>query len=227
MRVIKLTIYSLVIFALLVPASYASETGIEVTGTAKETVVPDIATFSFSISGKGLELEPLKADIDKKTASTVTLCKKLGIKSKHITSSEISIHPQYNYQTRSFIGYDVSRNITVVLYDLENYTALVNGAIKAGITTINNISLDTKDRNTVERKALVSAIHAAKQKAETIASSSGVKLGKVLYVKEGGGSIRLETYNFRQDRVSGVAQGAFEPGEITVTSSVSIRYAIK
>lgn len=220
-------IYSLIIFSLMVTYSYAEEAGIEVTGVATERVIPDMATFSFSISGKGQDLAATKAAIDKKTASTVSLSKKLGIKSKNITSSKISIHPQYNYQTKSFIGYEVSRNIKVVLNDLDKYTDLVNGAIKSGITSIRNIILDTKNRASLERKALGSAIEAAKKKAEILAISSNIKIGKVLHVKEGGVPIRLESYAFNQrSRNEGLTQGAFEPGEISVTATVSVRYAI-
>ena len=228
MRTISLAIFSLVFFSFFSLFAYASETGIEVKGTAKESVVPDIATISFSINGRGKELAVLKKEIDVKTADTVSLSKKLGVKTKNITSSKISIHPQYNYQTKSFIGYEVSRTIMVVLNDLSKYSGLVNGAIKAGITTINNITFDTKNRDSLERKALGLAIKAARQKAEILATSSNVTLGKVLYVKEEGGPIRLESYAFRQRANSvGMAKGAFEPGEISVTSTVLVRYSIK
>mgnify|MGYP000135375244 CR=1 FL=1 len=228
MRIISLVISSLVIFSLGSSFSAASETGIEVKGTAKESVVPDMATLSFSINGRGKELATLKKDIDIKTADTITLSKTLGVKTKNITASKISINPQYNYQTRSFIGYEVSRRITVVLTNLDKYTVLVNGAIKAGITTLNNISFDTKNRESLERKALGLAIKAARQKAEVLATSSNVSLGKVLFVKEEGGPIRLEAYTFRQTANSaGLVKGAFEPGEISVTSTVLVRYSIK
>ena len=228
MKIYRTVIYSFVIVSLIASCSYKDEAGIEVTGSAKESVVPDMATFSFSINGRGKELAALKKEIDTKTVDVVSLSKKLGIKTNNITSSEVSIRPQYNYQTKSFIGYEVSRNIKVVLNNLDKYTELVNGAIKSGITTINNITLDTKDRALLESKALGSAIMAAKNKAGTLATSSGIKIGKVLYVKEGGSPIRHESYGFKQRTSSAnLAQGAFEPGEISVTASVLVRYSIK
>ena len=66
----------------------------------------------------GRNLSELKTEIDRKTAALVGLCKKIGIKTKNITSAEVSIRPQYNYQTRTFLGYDVSRNVSVILKDL-------------------------------------------------------------------------------------------------------------
>jgi len=216
------------LFFFATACTYAEEAIIEVTGTAKESVVPDIARFSFSISGRGKELAPLKSVIDKKTADTVSLCKSLGVSIKNIISSEVAIHPQYNYQTKTFIGYQLSRNVKVVLDDLDNYSALINGAIKSGITTINNIALDTKNRDALEHKAIAAALKAARKKAEILARSSNVNLEKVMYVKEMGGPVRQEAFRFKQRALSdGSSQSAFEPGEISVSATVSVKYSIK
>ncbi|MGD8525826.1 MAG: SIMPL domain-containing protein [Thioalkalispiraceae bacterium] len=209
-------------------ADDASEAGIEVTGVAQVSVVPDLARFSFSINERGKVLTALKQDIDRKTADLVVLCKQLGIASKHISSSEVSIRPQYNYQTKAFIGYEVSRHVKVTLQRLEKYPELVNGAIKSGITTIGSITLDINNRQQLERSALASAMETARQKAEILAKSSALRLGKVVNVKEAGGPVRLETFRFKE-KAGGVSsvQGTFEPGEISVTASVLVRYAIK
>lgn len=223
----NLLICSCILFFLVISSSFANQTGIVVTGAATEKVVPDMALFSFAISGRGKELAALKNQIDKNTADTVALCKKLGVNTKAISSSEISIRPQYNYRTNSFIGYEVSRQIKVELHDLSKYTDLVNGAIKSGITTINSISLDIKNRISLEQKALVAAVADARQKALMIAKSAGVSLGELLYVKEAAGQTRFETYGFRDSRAaSGLVKGVFEPGEISVSGKVLVRYAV-
>jgi uncharacterized protein YggE len=231
MKTHKLAVYGIIMLSLTASLAQASEIGIEVTGTAKETVIPDMATLSFSINSKGKELIALKTDIDKKTESVINLCKKLGVEPKNMTSAEISIHPQYNHQDQSFIGYEVSRNIKVTLNNLDKYSDLVNGAIQSGITTISNISLDTKDRKILENKALESAIKAAKKKAVILATSSGTGVGNVLHIKENTqGHSRFDHYRpvlRSASLIRGItAKAAFEPGEISVTATVSVRYAI-
>ena len=214
---------------LLSPGSYAAEEGIEVTGVAKLRVVPDMASFLFAINDRGQVLDELTKEIDKKTSAVIALCKKLGIDKKNIASTEISIYPRYNYKTGSFIAYEVSRNIKVILNDLDKYSALVNGAVKSGITTLNSISLDVKNRTELERKSLASALADAREKAETLAKSGGVTLGKILSVKEAGSPVVFDRMRLERGTVAeSLAQkGAFEPGEITVTGSVVARYAIK
>jgi len=106
---------------------------------------------------------------------------------------------------------------------------LVNGAIGTGITTIRSINLDIKDRVNLENKALGAAIDAAKIKAEIIAKNTGTKLGKVISVQEGSMPFEANNYKFRGvAESSSIAsrQGAFEPGEITITTSVVLKYEI-
>ena len=114
-----------------------------------------------------------------------------------------------------------------MLENLDAYTELVNGAIAAGITTIGSITLDTTDRNELENRALATAIEAARQKAEIIARSTGEELGRALYVREGGGQIRHETFQFNQLARAESVEGAFEPGEISLTVNVTVRYALQ
>ncbi len=210
-----------------VAAASANEGGIQVFGNAQISVAPDMATFSFSIDERGKLLEDLKVSVDEKSADLVSLCKSTGIVEKEITASEVSIRPQYNHQTKTLIGYEVSRVIKVTLNDLAKYSTLVNGAIAAGITTIRSINLDTKDRIALENKALGSAIGAAKVKAEIIASRTATRLGRVVRVEESGSRSEIGTYRFSATSADARSQGVFEPGEIAVSASVVITYAIE
>ena len=231
MKANKLVQLILVVSSLVLmsPGSYAAEEGIEVTGMAKLKLAPDMASFLFAINDRGQVLDDLMKEIDKKTSAVIALCKNLGIEAKNISSTEISIYPRYNYKTGSFVAYEVSRNIKVILNDLDKYSALVNGAVKSGVTTLRSISLDVKSRTELERKSLASALADAREKAETLAKSGGVSLGKILSVKEAGSPVRFDTMRLERGTVAeSLAQkGAFEPGEITVTGSVVARYAIK
>jgi len=229
LRINKLSYYALLIISgyLFVAEASASEGGIQVVGNAQISVAPDMATFSFSIEEQGMVIADLKGSIDGKSAALVSLCKRIGIAANDITASEVSIRPQYSHQTKALLGYDVSRVIKVTLKQLTQYTALVNGAIAAGITTIQSINLDTKDRDALENKALGSAVDNARLKAGIIASRAHVELGRVVSVKENGGRFEIGTYRLNGTPVNTVSQGVFEPGEISVTASVAITYTIE
>ena len=168
-KILSFILINLLIACFLPVSAFADNSGVQVSGTAKISVVPDVARFSFAVNDRGKSLPELKHVIDRKTAAVISLCRNLGVDKQHITSAEISIHPSYNHQTQELTGYNVARTITVDLYHLDRYTDLVNGAIDSGITTINNIHLDIKDRDIIEAQALASAVKAAHQKAKIIA----------------------------------------------------------
>ncbi len=207
--------------------SYASENGIRVVGSSKVSVEPDIAKFTFAISEQGIDLAAIKGGIDAKTSNVVALCKRLGVETKDISSSEVSIHPQYNYQTKKFLGYEVSREIKVTLNDLKKYTALVNGSIESGITTIRGISLDSSKRDELELKALGAASSAAKRKAMVLANNNGVTVGEVISIEESGVPSESRMYMFKGQPTADQESGAFEPGEISVSATVVVLYSVK
>lgn len=216
----------IILSMLLIPFwAQAGDKGIRVVGTSKVSVAPDMATFGFAIEEQGKDLKSVKQAIDDRAAKLIRLCKRMGIEAAQITSSQLSIRPQYNYQTKAFLGYQVSRDVKVVLNDLSRYTDLVNGAVSSGITTIRSITLDTTKREELEDKALTSAAGAAKKKAGILARSTGVTLGKVVAIDEGGAPVvrRVFAAAIRSPREN----GAFEPGQITVTVTVTATYAIE
>ena len=217
---------ALMVSMLLIPlVAQAGEEGIRVVGSAKVRVAPDTATFVFAVEDKGKDLKSVKHTIDAKAAKLIRLCKRMGVDAKRITSSQLAIRPQYNYQTRAFLGYEVSRDVTVVLTDLHRYTDLVNGAISSGITTVRSISLDTTKRDELEDEALTSAATAARRKAEILAKSAGVTLGKVVAIDEGQAPIVHHVYAAGMSTLN--KRGAFEPGQVSVTATVTVRYSIK
>jgi hypothetical protein len=225
-RLIRLLAFSA--FVIVTPLQLAAaEDGIKVIGTAKVSAVPDIARFTFAVDARGRDLSALKAGIDDKTAKVIALAKQLGVMSKEISSSAVAIHPQYDYQSREFLGYEVSREVKITLNDLEKYAALLDGAIYSGITTIRGISLDTSKRDDLEIMALQAASQSARKKAEALANSNGVVLGKVLRINEGGASFEAGVQPFAERAMLTQGGGSYEPGEISVSATVMIEYAIQ
>lgn len=217
---------AIVLSALLIPlCAQANDTGIRVVGTSKISVAPDMAVFAFAIEDRGKDLKAVKQNTDDRAAKLIRLCRRMGVEAAHITSSQLAIRPQYNYQTKAFLGYEASREVNVVLNDLNRYTDLVNGAISSGITTIRNITLDTTKRDRLEDEALTAAAGAAKKKAEILAKSTGVKLGKVVAIDEGGAPVVRRVYTAGMRTLQ--EKGAFEPGRITVTATVTVTYSIQ
>lgn len=200
--------------------------GITVQGSANVRVAPDMATFNFSILERGANLSRLKRTVDDHSASLIDLCLQLGVLRTDITAAEVRIRPRYDHPNANLLGYDVSREIRVVLKDLDQYSALVNGAIDAGISSLGNIQLDTSDRRSLEINSLAAAMAVARRKAGIIAAEADVSLGKVISVREAGAYGEVPLYQVRAESMSMDSRAVFEPGEIMISSQVSVTYAI-
>ena len=110
---------------------------------------------------------------------------------------------------------------------------IVDVAVKNGANQINNINFGLSDAKNQEykQKALADAATNAKEKAETIASSLGVKLGKIKTVSESSYDYRPYMYNMKmsagaaEDMVAEAAQVL--PSDVTVSGTIQITYYVK
>lgn len=220
--------------SLLSGCAKAQSREIHVSATATVEARPELVVFDFLIEERGKVLKPLKSSVDKKATALVALCKKLGIDPKDLTSAELSIEPQYHYNTNRFTGYHVSRTVTARLYDLDKYSKVINGAVGSGITTIRNISLQLKESDELENRALKKAVDKGRAKAQLLAEQSRVKLGKVTGVTESSPNSYIQAnYLAKQQRSRGIsdvameaAPFAFEPGQLSVSKTVQLSFAI-
>jgi uncharacterized protein YggE len=230
MKIMLNSVLLLTVMTILAGCIETTQKSIKVSGDAYVYADPELARFDFSIEERGKVLSVIKNTVDNKTAKLVKLCKSLGIDPKDITAAEISIEPQYNYENNVFTGYHISRNVHANLYDLNKYSAFIEGAVTAGITNIQNISLELKEENSMEYEALEKAIAKARQKAEFLATKSGVKLGEVLNISESKSGFLQDEYKFEgflEKRAAPEADIAvFEPGQLTVSRTVHVVYGI-
>lgn len=229
MNIFRTSLLFLVSLLFLSACDQSSQKLISVNATASVNTAPELARFNFLIDKRGKNLTRVKNDIDIKAGKLVELCKKLGIKTKDITAAEITIEPRYNYNNNAFLGYRITRTISATLYDLTKYSQVIEGAVKAGITNISNISLEVKKENSLEDKALASAVKKAKNKAQLLASLNNVQLGEVLEITESGAPRIYAKYRAEKKQLSrrAMPNAVFEPGQLSISKTVSIVYSIK
>ena len=78
--------------------------------------------------------------------------------------------------------YDAQMTVSAETPKLELLGSLVEAAMKAGATRLNQVSFTLKDDSDARREAIEKASADAKSKAETLASSMGVKLKGILRI---------------------------------------------
>ena len=79
-------------------------------------------------------------------------------------------------------GYRLNNSITVRIRKLDNYAAILTGAIEAGLKDISRISFAVADEQRHYDEAYAKALLAARAKAELTAKTLGFRLGRLVDV---------------------------------------------
>src|SRR5438105_15796579 len=85
---------------------------------------------------------------------------------------------------RKFLGYYMTKNITITLRDISKFEKLITEALKLGTNYINGIHFQTTELRKFRDQARLDAIRAAKEKAIALAAELGQKIGKPITITE-------------------------------------------
>lgn len=159
-------------------------------GTVK--AIPDETVVSVNAANWNKELRSAYTENDALSKKIVALAIKYKMEKGDVQAGQISISATYpprssggyNIPITRASGYNVSREITFVLKDVNDLPSLLSDAIDAGATSISRIHYDLSDVREYRDKARNLAVQAAREKAADLAAQLNTKLGKALIVKE-------------------------------------------
>jgi len=152
-----------------------------------------------------------------------------GIEKKYITTSQLSLQPKYNYQNRQapkIDGYEARNTVSAKSYDLDNVGAMLDALVKAGVNNINGVQFSIKDSKSARDKAREDAIREAREKAESMAATAGVKLGKLKSLSESGGNFNPQPMVYAMESRSAGASTPVSAGEQAISVTVNMSYDI-
>jgi uncharacterized protein YggE len=198
---------------------------ITVTGTGAAMAQPDMATVSLGVYVLDRDLRKGKSSSDVILKRLLQLTQTLGIAPDDVSSSVLNIGPEYSEaKPPEFLGYEVSRSVTVTLRDLSKLDQLVDQAIEAGANREFNVSLTSSREQQLRQEAMTLAIDDAKAQAARLASGFGARLGPVRLINPGSGqavraaaSAAFITYG----------HGTFAPGTIQFQADVSVTFLLE
>jgi uncharacterized protein YggE len=217
---------------------------ITVSGKGEVVAIPDVATFSYSVTEKGKTVKEAQDKATAKSNAVLEFLKKSNISEKDIKTLSYSVNPQYDYmkdQSSGCIGmgcpgkqvlsgYEVSQTIQVRIKDTAQAGTVLTGIGSLNVQNVSGLDLTVDDEDTVIANARTKAIDDAKAKAQVLAKQLGVKLVRITSFTEQGQPVPM--YYAKATLDSGVAnQAAIAPqiptGENKVTSNVTITYEIR
>ena len=152
-----------------------------------------------------------------------------GIEKNHITTSQLSLQPKYNYQNRQspkIDSYEARNTVSAKTYDLDTVGAMLDALVKAGVNNINGVQFSIKDSKSAKDKAREDAIIEARAKAESMAAAAGVKLGKLKSLSESGGNFNPRPPVAYAALESRQASTPISAGEQQINVTVNMTYCL-
>ncbi len=239
-----LAIISVVAFALFVGATCAGDTtvqnggdnqqhGVSVAGEGKVQGKPDVAMLSLGVSVLANDVASARDRAANELDAMINSMKANGVADKDIQTQQLNISPEYDYTNgRQLLkGFRVSNTVSAKVRDINKTGKVVDDAVAAGgnDVQIQGISFTIDKPDDLQSQAREQAIADARSKAETLAKASGVSLGDAISITEGGGVQPLPASPALLDRAASgaAAETPIQPGELDVTVTVNVVWAIK
>ncbi|MEG3435498.1 SIMPL domain-containing protein [Pannus brasiliensis CCIBt3594] len=155
-------------------ASERQERTITVTGEGVENIPTTLARVQLGVEIQGADAATVQREIATRSDALVKFLRSRQVEKLETTG--INLQPNYNYNNnqRQLVGY-VGTNIVSFQMETEKVGNLLDEAVKAGATRIDNIGFTAKDEAiaTARQSALVKATQQARQQAAVVLQSLG------------------------------------------------------
>jgi uncharacterized protein YggE len=237
MRVFEITILGLMfLLALTMPVYAAGSDNMSkliCNGEGKITAVPDIVTITLGVETRNVSALAAAAENAKLMNSTINALLSAGLKKKDIQTSHYSLTTQTEEnpvptaateKNRTHPEFVATNQVIARMNVSENIGKVLDAATAAGSNSVMGISFDLRDPKTQMDKALSEAVNDSRRKAEIMAATAGVKLGKILELSEGYSSTSSNAPKAAYSL--GGATTPVLPGEMEITARDTATYEI-
>lgn len=208
----------------------ADEPGrIVVSGTGSVEAAPDMAVITLGVT---TEAEAAGAAMDANSAAMAAVLARLseaGVAERDLQTEALSLAPRWRHETGpdgsgpQITGFVASNTLSVRVRDLARLGDILDLAIADGANTLGGLRFGVSQEDEMRDAARAAAVQDARRKAELLADAAGVSLGRLLELREDGGAappVPMMRMEMAADSVP------VAPGEVGLTASVSLTYAI-
>lgn len=206
----------------------ASRPRIVTTGTGEAHVTPDRATLMLGVQSRAATATAAGADNARRQRAVLDTLRALGLTSAELSTLNYSVAPEMQYPqnggTPRVTGYVVTNTVRAEIKRIEDAGRLIDAALAKGANEVSSLQFYSSKADSARRAALATAVSNARADAEAVARASGGSLGPVIEISTSGGPIRPLEVGPRMALSAKAAPTPIEPGEQTVTATVSAEF---
>lgn len=210
---------------------------ITVTGEGQHSLPPDTAIVTMAVVREGDTAKAALGSSSQAMREVLGALRAAGIAERDVQTSGLSIQPRYVQRPsplpgrpypeveQKISGYSVSNQLTIRIRKIADAGEVIDKVVAMGANQGGGIAFSVDDPKPALTEARKRAVDDAIAKARTLADASGVKLGRVTSIQEGGG--RAHAMPMRAQAFDSMAKGVpLASGESTYESSVTMTFEI-
>lgn len=195
-----LTLVALIVFLGFLSFYFAKKTALlgkpdnirdsfTVAGHGEITAVPDIAIVNAGLETTHKDIAAGQKENTDTMNGFLSAVSKLGVAEKDRKTTNYSITPKYEYLRdgkQNLLGYTISNQAQLKIRDLSKISDVLALLGKFNLNQVGSFSFNIDNQTDLKSKALDSALTNAKTKADRIAKSGNIHLGRLISFSENG-----------------------------------------
>ena len=161
--------------------------GIHVSGSSTVKAPPDIATMQVGVQTFAEKAEDAVAKNNGKVEAMIVALLEKGIAEADIQTTSFNISPQREYKANHppvVIGFNVSNMLSVTIRNLDRVGQILQATVDAGANNVHGLTFSIEDPTPLKQQARKLAMEDALARAEVMAETAGVKVGKPIQIQE-------------------------------------------
>ena len=214
----------------------ATSTLLTVSADGKSTRTPDLAVFSAGVTTEGKTAgEAMSANAAAMTRVIAAL-KKAGVADRDIQTSSINLNPVYGQPVMGpngqvvneprIVGYQAVNMVTVRARDIKNFGKVLDALVASGANQISGPSFQMSDASAAQDEARVSAMKAARARADLYARTAGLRVVRIVSISEGGGYAPPQPVYTMAKLERDSASTPVQSGEVEAQVSVTVQFEL-
>jgi uncharacterized protein len=201
---------------------------VTVVGSGHVQGVPDTLTADVGIEFTARDVTSAMDQTNARQQAVIDALAKAGADRKDISTTDVSLQPQYDNAGAAITGYRAANAIRVKIHPAGTASRLLTVVVGTGgdATRINSVSYSIADDSQLVKDARARAFQDAKDRAAQYAQLSGLGLGKIISISEAAGG--AAPIGMPAPMKGGMASAVpLEPGQQTVSFSVSAVWELR
>jgi uncharacterized protein YggE len=216
---------------------FSSDRVIHASGSGNVIGTPDRAQISLSVQTENIDVKAAQQENAARMAQVIDALAAAGIPKDALKTTGYTIYPVYEdvkplsgeTSGQKVYTYRVTNTLTVTLRDVSRTGEVINTAVANGVNSASSIQfmLSDEQAQVLRTEALKKAVARARADADTVASALGVRITGIRDVDISGGYTPVLFENYvAGDALKAAVPTPIQPGDVTVTASISVTYLV-